>query len=43
MNPLSVGQQAPDLTMSDPALGTLKRSDLQKSQNLLLVFNLGFA
>ncbi|MCU0487721.1 MAG: hypothetical protein MUE67_02075 [Anaerolineales bacterium] len=39
---LIVGEQAPDFTLSDQYGNWQKSSDVNRSQNVLLVFNLGF-
>lgn len=43
MNHLSVGEFAPDFTLPDHAGKTYQLSELLKAQNVLLVFNIGFA
>jgi len=42
MNRLSLGDKAPDFTLPDHKGVLLKLSDVYRSQNVLMVFNLGF-
>lgn len=42
MNHLSVGDTAPDFTLSNHEGELFKLSDVYRAQNVLLVFNLGF-
>jgi peroxiredoxin len=42
MNHFSLGDTAPDFTLPDHAGALFKLSELYRSQNTLLVFNLGF-
>ncbi len=43
MNYLSVGDAAPDFTLPDYTGALFKLADVCRSQNVLLVFNIGFA
>jgi peroxiredoxin len=43
MDHLSIGEQAPDFTLPDQNGDEIRLSELTKSQNVLLVFNIGFA
>ena len=42
MNRLSVGDTAPDFSLPDHAGRMFRLSDVHRSKNTLLVFNLGF-
>ncbi len=42
MNRLSLGDKAPDFTLTDHKGVLFKLSDVYRSQNVLMVFNLGF-
>lgn len=42
MNRLSIGEPAPDFALPDHAGVVYQLSDVHRSQNVLLVFNLGF-
>lgn len=42
MNHLSVGNIAPDFSLPDHAGVVISLSDLYRTQNVLLVYNLGF-
>jgi peroxiredoxin len=43
MSRLTIGNTAPDFTLPDHQGSLVKLSDLYRSQNVLLVFNIGFA
>jgi len=42
MNRLSLGDKAPDFTLPDHKGALYKLSDVYRSQNVLMLFNLGF-
>lgn len=43
MNRLTVGDTAPDFALPDYTGTLFKLTDIYRSQNVLLVFNIGFA
>ena len=43
MDHLSIGEHAPDFALPDHNGEEIRLSELTKSQNVLLIFNIGFA
>jgi peroxiredoxin len=43
MKLLSIGDQAPDFSLPDLDGNVIKLSDIYRSKNVVLVFNIGFA